>query len=66
MIDSVVCICITTHYMQIIVWYRQTVWLSTSPSQPLTHWYQIRCLFTSPVMGKTGQIVTGAVTWLLI
>lgn len=22
---------------------RQTVWLSTSPTQPLTHWYQVSC-----------------------
>ncbi|NXP40407.1 CARM1 methyltransferase, partial [Leiothrix lutea] len=26
-----------------------TVWLSTAPTEPLTHWYQVRCLFQSPL-----------------
>lgn len=38
---------------------QQTVWLSTAPSQPLTHWYQVRCLFRSPVVCRCGQELTG-------
>ncbi|GFS61521.1 histone-arginine methyltransferase CARMER [Trichonephila inaurata madagascariensis] len=39
----------------------QTIWLSTSPTQPLTHWYQVRCLFESPLFAQRGQIVSGKV-----
>lgn len=39
----------------------QTIWLSTSPIQPLTHWYQVRCLFESPLFAQRGQIVSGKV-----
>ncbi|XP_076343643.1 histone-arginine methyltransferase CARMER-like isoform X2 [Tachypleus tridentatus] len=39
----------------------QTVWLSTSPTQPLTHWYQVRCLVDSPLIVQRGQVVTGKV-----
>ncbi|XP_067678016.1 histone-arginine methyltransferase CARMER-like isoform X2 [Haliotis asinina] len=39
-----------------------TVWLSTSPTEPLTHWYQVRCLVQSPVLVKQGQTLTGKVT----
>ncbi|KAJ8040599.1 Histone-arginine methyltransferase CARM1 [Holothuria leucospilota] len=39
----------------------QTVWLSTSPTQPLTHWYQVRCLLRSPLYVKHGQKLTGKV-----
>jgi len=35
------------------------VWLSTSPTQPLTHWYQVRCLFTKPLTVSQGQTVQG-------
>ncbi|XP_070195769.1 histone-arginine methyltransferase CARMER-like isoform X2 [Littorina saxatilis] len=37
------------------------VWLSTSPTEPLTHWYQVRCLVEKPVLVKQGQTVTGRV-----
>ncbi|CAL1295550.1 unnamed protein product [Larinioides sclopetarius] len=39
----------------------QTVWLSTAPTQPLTHWYQVRCLLESPLFAQRGQIVSGKV-----
>jgi len=38
-----------------------TVWLSTAPTQPLTHWYQVRCLLSEPIFAKQGQLVTGRV-----
>ncbi|XP_025110690.1 histone-arginine methyltransferase CARMER-like isoform X1 [Pomacea canaliculata] len=37
------------------------VWLSTSPTEPLTHWYQVRCLVETPVLVKQGQTLTGHV-----
>ena len=40
---------------------RSTVWLSTSPTQPLTHWYQVRCLLQNPIFVKQGQTLTGKV-----
>lgn len=40
----------------------QTVWLSTSPTEALTHWYQVRCLLESPLFAKAGQLLTGTVT----
>lgn len=39
----------------------QTVWLSTSPTEPLTHWYQVRCLLERPIFAKAGQLLTGHV-----
>ncbi|KAK8395600.1 hypothetical protein O3P69_005599 [Scylla paramamosain] len=39
----------------------QTVWLSTAPTEPLTHWYQVRCLLGKPIFVKEGQLVTGVV-----
>jgi histone-arginine methyltransferase CARM1 len=39
----------------------QTVWLSTSPTQPLTHWYQVRCLLETPLFAQRGQTVSGKV-----
>ncbi|XP_047490084.1 histone-arginine methyltransferase CARMER-like isoform X2 [Penaeus chinensis] len=39
----------------------QTVWLSTAPTEPLTHWYQVRCLLEKPIFVKEGQLVTGTV-----
>lgn len=41
-----------------------TVWLSTAPTEPLTHWYQVRCLFQSPLFAKAGDTLSG--TCLLI
>ena len=37
----------------------KTVWLSTSPTQQLTHWYQVRCLLKFPIFAKVGQVVEG-------
>lgn len=39
----------------------QSVWLSTSPTQPLTHWYQVRCLLEVPLFVQRGQVVIGRV-----
>lgn len=39
----------------------QTVWLSTSPTQPLTHWYQVRCLLETPLFVQRGQTLGGRV-----
>lgn len=39
----------------------QTVWLSTAPTQPLTHWYQVRCLLDTPLFVQRGQVVLGSV-----
>jgi len=38
-----------------------TIWLSTAPTQPLTHWYQVRCLLSQPIFAKQGQLLTGKV-----
>jgi type I protein arginine methyltransferase len=38
-----------------------SVWLSTSPTEPLTHWYQVRCLLQNPLFVKQGQTLTGRV-----
>jgi len=38
------------------------VYLSTAPQEPLTHWYQVRCLFPNPVFVRAGQKVSGSVT----
>ena len=38
------------------------VYLSTSPQEPLTHWYQVRCLLPNPVFARAGQKVGGHVT----
>lgn len=40
---------------------QQTVWLSTAPTEPLTHWYQVRCLLEHPLLLKQGQVLTGRV-----
>lgn len=40
---------------------QQTVWLSTGPTEPLTHWYQVRCLLERPLIVKQGQLLTGKV-----
>lgn len=39
---------------------QQTVWLSTAPSQPLTHWYQVRCLLSTPLFVNKGQQINGS------
>uniref|UniRef100_A0A4W5P1G8 Histone-arginine methyltransferase CARM1 n=1 Tax=Hucho hucho TaxID=62062 RepID=A0A4W5P1G8_9TELE len=39
-----------------------TVWLSTSPTEPLTHWYQVRCLLQSPLFTKAGDTLSGTAT----
>uniref|UniRef100_A0A672Z693 Histone-arginine methyltransferase CARM1 n=1 Tax=Sphaeramia orbicularis TaxID=375764 RepID=A0A672Z693_9TELE len=36
-----------------------TVWLSTAPTEPLTHWYQVRCLLQSPLFTKAGDTLSG-------
>ncbi len=28
----------------------ESVWLSTSPTEPLTHWYQVRCVLRRPLL----------------
>jgi histone-arginine methyltransferase CARM1 len=38
-----------------------TVWLSTAPTEALTHWYQVRCLLRSPLFVKTGEVMLGKV-----
>ncbi|OCT59320.1 hypothetical protein XELAEV_18000741mg [Xenopus laevis] len=38
-----------------------TVWLSTAPTEPLTHWYQVRCLLQSPIFTKAGDTLSGTV-----
>ncbi|CAF0798860.1 unnamed protein product [Adineta ricciae] len=35
------------------------VWLSTAPTQPLTHWYQVRCLFLRPLSVSQGKTIKG-------
>lgn len=40
---------------------QQTIWLSTGPTEPLTHWYQVRCLLENPFLVKQGQLLTGRV-----
>lgn len=39
----------------------QEIWLSTAPTEPLTHWYQVRCLLQYPIFVKQGQLITGRV-----
>ncbi|XP_026722628.1 histone-arginine methyltransferase CARM1 isoform X2 [Athene cunicularia] len=38
-----------------------TVWLSTAPTEPLTHWYQVRCLLQTPLFAKMGETLSGKV-----
>lgn len=40
---------------------QQAVWLSTAPTQPLTHWYQVRCLIDKPLFVQRGYTVSGRV-----
>jgi len=37
------------------------VWLSTAPTEPLTHWYQVRCLIETPFFVRQGQKLKGRV-----
>jgi len=37
------------------------VYLSTAPQEPLTHWYQVRCLLPNPLFVRAGQKVSGTV-----
>ncbi|XP_065808142.1 histone-arginine methyltransferase CARM1-like isoform X2 [Labrus bergylta] len=39
---------------------KSTVWLSTSPSEPLTRWSQVRCLLQTPLFVKLGQTLSGS------
>lgn len=39
----------------------QVIWLSTGPTEPLTHWYQVRCLLEEPLFVKQGQLLMGRV-----
>jgi type I protein arginine methyltransferase len=43
---------------------QQKVFLSTSPTEPLTHWYQVRCLLTTPLFVKQGYLLKGTVELL--
>ncbi|XP_076052499.1 arginine methyltransferase 4 isoform X2 [Oratosquilla oratoria] len=40
---------------------KQAIWLSTAPTEPLTHWYQVRCLLERPIFVKEGQLLRGTV-----
>ncbi|KAI6242972.1 Carm1-pending protein [Aphelenchoides fujianensis] len=35
--------------------------LSTAPTEPLTHWYQVRCFLTEPILVHAGDVATGYV-----
>lgn len=37
------------------------IWLSTSPNEPLTHWYQVWCVFKNPLFGRQHEHVSGVV-----
>jgi hypothetical protein len=39
--------------------YLASIWLSTAPTEPLTHWYQVRCLLQHPLIVKEGQLLAG-------
>ncbi|XP_038625443.1 histone-arginine methyltransferase CARM1-like [Tachyglossus aculeatus] len=41
-----------------------TVWLSTAPTEPLTHWYQVRCLLQTPLYVKEGETLSGKVLFV--
>ena len=45
----------------LLMWRRSTVWLSTAPTQPLTHWYQVRCLLQDPVFARCSETLVGCV-----
>lgn len=35
------------------------VWLSTAPTEELTHWYQVRCLLSQPLFARVGETIKG-------
>uniref|UniRef100_A0A672PJ75 Histone-arginine methyltransferase CARM1 n=1 Tax=Sinocyclocheilus grahami TaxID=75366 RepID=A0A672PJ75_SINGR len=39
--------------------WQMTTGLSTAPTEPLTHWYQVRCLLQSPLFAKAGDTMSG-------
>ncbi|XP_013769807.1 histone-arginine methyltransferase CARM1-like [Pundamilia nyererei] len=40
---------------------KATVWFSTAPTEPLTRWFQVRCLLQTPLFAKLGQTLSGTV-----
>ncbi|CAH8667629.1 unnamed protein product [Heterobilharzia americana] len=40
---------------------QRDVWLSTGPTEPLTHWYQVRCLLGTPLFVQAGETLNGRV-----
>lgn len=40
---------------------QKDVWLSTAPTEALTHWYQVRCVLKQPLFGRTGEHLHGSV-----
>ncbi|CAK5029804.1 unnamed protein product [Meloidogyne enterolobii] len=42
----------------------KTVYLSTAPTEPLTHWYQVRLLIKNPLFVTIGQLVIGKLLML--
>ncbi|EPY81649.1 pumilio domain-containing protein [Camelus ferus] len=50
------------HYSRANFWV--TVWLSTAPTEPLTHWYQVRCLLQTPLFAKEGETLSGRVLFV--
>ncbi|XP_043342822.1 histone-arginine methyltransferase CARM1-like [Cervus canadensis] len=43
---------------------RVRVWLSTAPTEPLTHWYQAWCLLQTPLLDKEGETLSGRVLFV--
>nr|XP_042099339.1 histone-arginine methyltransferase CARM1-like [Ovis aries] len=41
-----------------------TVWLSTAPTEPLTHWHQVRCLLQTPLLATEGETLSGRVLFV--
>ena len=37
--------------------------LSTAPNDPLTHWYQVRCMLRSPLALGVGHVLTGSLVF---
>ena len=37
------------------------IWLSTCPNEPLTHWYQVWCVFKNPLFGRQHEHLSGVV-----
>jgi len=40
---------------------QKDVWLSTAPTEALTHWYQVRCVLKQPLFGQVGEHLVGEV-----